>query len=100
MLLKETMDTQNNFTNLGECNAQCLLCVNTADIKIAVLLFEAAAKGLAFVSIYSRETSGERVVFLAFSLRNVCQTSLPLRKTKSNMADRLPVKKRRKMYAI
>ena len=32
VLLKETMDTQNNFANLGECNAQCLLCVNTADI--------------------------------------------------------------------
>ena len=32
VLLKETMDTQNNFANLGECNAQCLLCVNTTDI--------------------------------------------------------------------
>ena len=88
------MDTRNNFANSRECNAQCLLRVNTADIQIAV------AKGLAFVSIYSREASGERVVFLAFSSRNMSQTSLQLLKTKSNMADRLPAKKRRKMSEI
>ena len=100
MLSKETVDTRNNFANSRECNAQCLLRVNTAEIQIAVLLFGAVAKGLAFVSIYSREASGQRVVFLAFSSRNVSQTSLQLLKTKSNMADRLPVKKRRKMYEI
>ena len=101
MVKNANFSTRNNFANSRECNAQCLLRVNTADIQIAVLLFEAVAKGLAFDSIYSRESSGERVVFLAFSSRNVSQTSLQLLKTKSNMADRLPVKKRRKkMYEI
>jgi len=89
------VDTRNNFANSRECNAQCLLRVNTADIQITVLLFGAVAKGLRLFRFIHAKQAGN-----AFSSRNVSQTSLQLLKTKSNMADRLLVKKLRKMYEI